>query len=62
MVSTCFSYVSQNLIYVEGNVVYVKVLGQNIIFVNSAKAAYELFEKKSAICSDRPRLPLLREL
>lgn len=62
MMSTCFSYVSQNLIYVEGNVVYVKVLGQNIIFVNSAKAAYELFEKKSAIYSDRPRLPLLREL
>lgn len=41
---------------------YVKVLGQNIIFINSAKAAYDLFEKKSAIYSDRPRLPLLREL
>lgn len=48
--------------YNIGDVVYVTVLGQHLVFVNSAKAAYDLFEKRSAIYSDRPRLPLLKEL
>ena len=46
----------------QGDIVLVRFLGQKILYVNTAKAAYELFEKRSAIYSDRPRLPLLNEL
>ncbi|EJD02108.1 CyP450 monooxygenase [Fomitiporia mediterranea MF3/22] len=45
-----------------GEVVHVHVFNQSIIIVNTAKAANDLFEKRSSIYSDRPRLPLLGEL
>ncbi|THH08956.1 hypothetical protein EW145_g2353 [Phellinidium pouzarii] len=45
-----------------GDVVHVEVLGQSIIFLNSAKATSDLFEKRSTIYSDRPRLPLLNDI
>ena len=41
---------------------HVNVLGQDIVFVNNVKVANELFEKRSTIYSDRPRLPLVSEL
>ncbi|KAI5121810.1 hypothetical protein M0805_009802 [Coniferiporia weirii] len=45
-----------------GDIVRVNILGRDIIFLNTAKVANDLFDKKSAIYSDRPRLPLLNEL
>ncbi|KAI0640932.1 cytochrome P450 [Trametes meyenii] len=37
-----------------GDVMSLTLLGQPMIIVNSFKDAYELLEKRSAICSDRP--------
>ncbi|KAJ6585054.1 cytochrome P450 [Mycena capillaripes] len=42
-----------------GDVVHASALGQHIIIVNSAKAAFELFEKRSYIYSDRPIVPMI---
>ena len=38
------------------------VLGQPLILLNSAKAAFEMLDKKSAIYSDRPTLQMGGEL
>jgi hypothetical protein len=45
--------------YLQGDLVTVRVLGQNIIIINSAKAAQELLGKRSYNFSDRPRIPIL---
>lgn len=39
---------------VSGDIVHFKVLGQRMIVLNSVNVARELFEKRSAIYSDRP--------
>ncbi|KAF8190347.1 cytochrome P450 [Mycena galopus ATCC 62051] len=44
------------------DVVRMNVLGTDILVVNSAEAASALFGYKSAIYSDRPRMPMLGEL
>ncbi|KAJ7485440.1 cytochrome P450 [Mycena latifolia] len=43
-------------------VVHINVFGTDILVVNSAQAASALFGHKSAIYSDRPRMPMLGEL
>ncbi|EGN94699.1 hypothetical protein SERLA73DRAFT_187753 [Serpula lacrymans var. lacrymans S7.3] len=45
-----------------GDVVYVQVLGQGMLVLNSMRAARDLLEKRSAHYSDRPRLVALGEL
>ncbi|KAL5514193.1 hypothetical protein ACEPAG_2281 [Sanghuangporus baumii] len=45
-----------------GDLVHVNVLGKHIIYINSYKVAYELFERRGSLYSDKPRLPLLNEL
>ncbi len=40
-----------------GDVVYVEALGTSIVILGSDQAASDLFEKRSAIYSDRPRFP-----
>ncbi|KAL2819386.1 cytochrome P450 [Aspergillus granulosus] len=40
-----------------GPISSVSVLGQRIIILNDARIAFELLEKRSAIYSDRPKLP-----
>ena len=42
-----------------GDFVYANVFGKSIIILNSAEAALDLLEKRSASYSDRPRLPML---
>ena len=42
------------IIYV-GDVVHLKPLGQHIIILGSAKAAFDLLDKRSNIYSDRPK-------
>ncbi|KAI0047423.1 cytochrome P450 [Auriscalpium vulgare] len=44
------------------DIVYYQVLGKNILVLNSFQAANDLLDKRSAVFSDRPRLPLLKEL
>ncbi|KAF8478751.1 cytochrome P450 [Gautieria morchelliformis] len=45
-----------------GDLVYIKVFGQGMVFVNSAEVAYDLFEKASSIYSDRSESPMLNDL
>lgn len=45
-----------------GPIIYLSMLGQPIIVLHSAKAAQDLFARRGAIYSDRPRLVLAGEL
>ncbi|TFK48739.1 cytochrome P450 [Heliocybe sulcata] len=45
-----------------GDIVYVDILGQPFVFLNSPKIAHEMLEKKSLIYSDRPSLTMACEL
>ncbi|KAJ8495804.1 hypothetical protein ONZ45_g12698 [Pleurotus djamor] len=45
-----------------GDLVHINVLGKHIIFVNSIKAANDLFEKRSSNYSDRNALPMINDL
>ncbi|KAF5327069.1 hypothetical protein D9619_004660 [Psilocybe cf. subviscida] len=47
---------------VYGDIFSFKVLGQPIVVLNSLEVAQDLFDKRSANYSDRPRLPMLLEL
>ncbi|KAJ7928089.1 cytochrome P450 [Mycena leptocephala] len=42
-----------------GGLVHASAFGQHIIIVNSVKTAFELFEKRSHIYSDRPIVPMV---
>jgi hypothetical protein len=42
-----------------GNILSFQIFGQVIVVLNSAEAAKDLLEKRSAIYSDRPVLPIL---
>jgi hypothetical protein len=37
----------------QGDVIYLNVIGQNMIFLNSIDIALDLFEKRSSLYSDR---------
>jgi hypothetical protein len=45
--------------YPESDIIYVNLLGQPVIVLNSVKSAVDLLDKKGAIYSDRPRFVLL---
>lgn len=54
-------YESSWLTYTEwikeyGDIIYIKTFGQPMIILGSLKAANELFDKRSSIYSDRPRM------
>ncbi|KAF7346529.1 hypothetical protein MSAN_01881000 [Mycena sanguinolenta] len=42
-----------------GDIMHAQVFGQHILILNSVKAATELLEKRAAIYSDRPRIPMI---
>ncbi|KAH8663471.1 cytochrome P450 [Tricladium varicosporioides] len=46
----------------ETDVIYVNLLGQPVIILNSAKSAVDLLDKRGAIYSDRPPFALLEAL
>ncbi|KAJ7167338.1 cytochrome P450 [Mycena crocata] len=46
----------------QSDVIHMNVFGTDLLVVNSAQAASALFGQKSAIYSDRPRMPMLAEL
>ncbi|KIJ30785.1 hypothetical protein M422DRAFT_267616 [Sphaerobolus stellatus SS14] len=45
-----------------GELVHINVLGKHMLFVNSWRMAYELFDKRSSIYSDRPTTPMIHDL
>jgi hypothetical protein len=45
-----------------GDLIHTQVFGQHYILLNSLEAAEDLLEKRSAIYSSRPRLPMIVEL
>ncbi|KIJ27490.1 hypothetical protein M422DRAFT_190976, partial [Sphaerobolus stellatus SS14] len=45
-----------------GELVYLKVFGQGILFVNSRRLSYEVFDKRATNYSDRPTSTMLNEL
>ncbi|KAI0777579.1 cytochrome P450 [Trametes elegans] len=46
----------------HGELVYLNVLGQGLLFVNSHEAAVDLLEKRGAIYSDKPKMVMAGEL
>lgn len=46
---------------VTGDIVFLEVFGQRIVVANSAKAASDILEKRSALYSDRLCLPVFRD-
>lgn len=64
----CVSVVITPVIFITGRLVYVgdvsslSVLGQRLIILNSLDAIEELFQKRSAIYSDRPQRPLAGQM
>ncbi|KAJ7152979.1 cytochrome P450 [Mycena filopes] len=44
---------------IYGEVVYLRILGRPIIFLNSVKATTDLLEKRGLLYSDRPQFPLM---
>ncbi|KAF8576736.1 cytochrome P450 [Ramaria rubella] len=47
---------------IYGDLVYVNIFGQGMVFVNSPTIAYDLFEKASSNYSDRGDSPMLNDL
>ncbi|KAJ1310841.1 hypothetical protein OPQ81_009359 [Rhizoctonia solani] len=45
-----------------GDIAYARVLGQDIVVINSREAAFELLDRRSSRYSDRPRLVMANEL
>jgi hypothetical protein len=50
------------LIHLVGDVMYLHVLGQSIIILNTAEAASELLDNKGSIYSHKPRAVMAGEL
>ncbi|EKM54976.1 uncharacterized protein PHACADRAFT_142803 [Phanerochaete carnosa HHB-10118-sp] len=46
----------------NSDILRLSVLGNNLIIVNSLEAASDLLDKRSAIYSDRPEMPMLNDL
>ncbi|KZW03024.1 cytochrome P450 [Exidia glandulosa HHB12029] len=45
-----------------GPLAYLRVLGQDIVVLNTMKAASDLLEKRGSIYSDRPRMVMIKEV
>ncbi|CEL59153.1 O-methylsterigmatocystin oxidoreductase OS=Aspergillus flavus (strain ATCC 200026 / FGSC A1120 / NRRL 3357 / JCM 12722 / SRRC 167) GN=ordA PE=2 SV=1 [Rhizoctonia solani AG-1 IB] len=45
----------------DSDIVYLEILGQKIIVLNSAEAASDLLDKRSALYSDRPCIPMVSD-
>ncbi|CAE6489323.1 unnamed protein product [Rhizoctonia solani] len=45
----------------ESDIVFLNILGQKLVILNSAEAASEILEKRSAYYSDRPQIPMVTD-
>lgn len=60
MVSLCLEWISISVLTNSlGDVMHIHFLGQSVVVLNSAKAAVDLLDKRSANYSDRPHFALL---
>ena len=50
------------MLCVAGELVYLNIFGQGLLFVNSHEAAVDLLEKRGAIYSDKPKMIMAGEL
>jgi hypothetical protein len=50
------------VISTTGDVVYIHVFGQGLVFLNSFESATELLDKRGSIYSDKPRFVMCSEL
>jgi len=50
-----FSRRNSVTVLVTGDVVYLHVLGQGLVFLNSPEAVFDLLDKRGSIYSDRPQ-------
>lgn len=55
-------YQTCSLLHHLGDVVYIEALGKRIVVLNSAEAAVDLLERRSAIYSDRDTTIMVHEL
>ena len=55
-------YFARVLTRAAGELVYLNIFGQGLLFVNTYKAAYDLLEKRGAIYSDKPKMIMAGEL
>jgi len=46
----------------NSDVIYLNLSGTPVIVVNSTEAAHELFDRKSTLYSDRPKMTMLNDL
>ncbi|KAI0920701.1 hypothetical protein AcW1_002368 [Taiwanofungus camphoratus] len=46
----------------DSDVIYLNLCGTPVVVVNSTEAAFELFERRSSLYSDRPRMTMLNDL
>ncbi|KAF9261712.1 cytochrome P450 [Marasmius fiardii PR-910] len=46
----------------DSDLIHLNVFGTHLIIINSQKAAKELFDKKSAMYGDRPRMTMINEI
>ena len=46
----------------HGDIVHLNVLGQHIVILDSVEAVKELLDRRSAIYSDRPHMPMVMDL
>lgn len=42
-----------------GDLLYIEILGQKILVINSEKIAQDLLDKRSQTYSDRPQVPMV---
>ena len=49
-------------VIVPGDVVYLHLVGQGLVFLNSPEAAFDLLDKRGSIYSDKPSLVMTGEL
>ena len=55
-------YLSLNLTTMIGDIIYLNILGEDMVILNSVEVAKDLLERRSSIYSGRPRMPMLNEL
>src|ERR1700759_692588 len=48
--------------FAGSDVIYLNILGQGIIVLDSSEAIMDLLERRSSIYSDRPKVPMIRDL
>ena len=47
---------------ISGDIVYLRILGQDLLFINSYEVATDLLDKRSTVYSSRPHIVMVHEL